>query len=138
MLPHKPEDWPLLFERHLKAGDLEAVVALYELGAVFVSPSGEMVASRGGIRHVLAGLIDAQARLHGCVVKVVLSADIALDNDACISTTVRRVLFLPQPRPQTALTFTNRAMQLCSLCNLRTKGGYSDSAIWLAKKDRYY
>lgn len=78
MLPHHPEDWPLLFERHLGAGDLEAVVSLYEPGAVFVSPAGEIVVGRDAIRQVLAGLIDAQARLHGRVVKVVTSADIAL------------------------------------------------------------
>ena len=31
-LPHKPEDWPRVFEQHLNAGDLEAVMALYRCG----------------------------------------------------------------------------------------------------------
>jgi uncharacterized membrane protein len=30
MLPAKPEDWPRVFQQHLKAGDLYAVMALYE------------------------------------------------------------------------------------------------------------
>ena len=29
MPAHEPEDWPRVFEQHLNAGDLEAVVALY-------------------------------------------------------------------------------------------------------------
>ena len=36
MLPAKPEDWPRVFEQHLNAGDLEAVMALYEPEARFV------------------------------------------------------------------------------------------------------
>lgn len=45
MLPHKPEDWPSLFEQHLNSGDLEAVMALYEPDARFVARSGETVGS---------------------------------------------------------------------------------------------
>jgi pimeloyl-ACP methyl ester carboxylesterase len=43
MLPHAPEDWPRVFEQHLNAGDLEAVMALYEPDARFVARSGETV-----------------------------------------------------------------------------------------------
>jgi hypothetical protein len=39
--PDKPEDWPRVFEQHLNAGDLDAVMALYEPEARFVSRSGE-------------------------------------------------------------------------------------------------
>jgi hypothetical protein len=39
--PDKPEDWPRVFEQHLNAVDLDAVMALYESEARFVSRSGE-------------------------------------------------------------------------------------------------
>jgi hypothetical protein len=39
--PDKPEDWPRVFEQHLNVGDLDAVMALYEPEARFVSRSGE-------------------------------------------------------------------------------------------------
>lgn len=39
--PDKPEDWPRLFEGHLNAGALEAVIALYEPDATIIAPSGE-------------------------------------------------------------------------------------------------
>jgi hypothetical protein len=43
---HKPEEWPRLFEQYLNAGDLDAVVALYEPSASFVARSGETVVGR--------------------------------------------------------------------------------------------
>jgi len=78
MLPHKPEEWPSLFERHLNAGDLEAVAALYDPGATFVPRSGDTVVGRDAIRAVLAGLIAGKARLRGKVVRVVTAGDIAV------------------------------------------------------------
>jgi uncharacterized protein (TIGR02246 family) len=78
MLPHKPEDWPRLFEQHLNAGDLEAAVALYEPDACFVPRSGETVVGRDGIRPVLGGLIGMKARLQGRVIKVVTVGGVAL------------------------------------------------------------
>jgi hypothetical protein len=38
MLPYKPDDWPRVFEQHLNASDLDAVMALYEPEARFVTP----------------------------------------------------------------------------------------------------
>ncbi|MGH8589491.1 MAG: YybH family protein [Gammaproteobacteria bacterium] len=78
MLANKPEDWPRLFERHLNAGDLEAVLALYQPDATFVPQSGETLVGRDGIRHVLAGLIGRKARLQGRVIKVIPAGDVAL------------------------------------------------------------
>ncbi|SRR6266496_2068242 len=78
MLPHKPEEWPGLFERHLDAGDLEAVAALYDPDATFVPKSGETIRGREAIRAVLSGLIDQKARLHGKVVKEVVAGDTAV------------------------------------------------------------
>ena len=75
--PHKPEDWPRVFEHHLNAGDLEAIMALYEQEARFVARSGETVVGRDAIRKVLATMIDAKTRLHSHVVKAVTVGDIA-------------------------------------------------------------
>jgi uncharacterized protein (TIGR02246 family) len=78
MSPHKPEDWPRLFEQHLNAGDLNAVMALYEPDARFVGRSGETVIGRDRIRQVLAGMIRTKTRLESRVVKAVTVDDIAL------------------------------------------------------------
>jgi uncharacterized protein (TIGR02246 family) len=78
MLPHKPEDWPRLFEKHLNAGDLEAVMALYEPGARFVAPSGEAVVGHDWIRKALANMIVAKTRLHSRIVQEVTIGNIAL------------------------------------------------------------
>ena len=77
MLPDKPEDWPRVFEQHLNAGDLDAVMALYEPEARFVTKSGETLVGRDRIRQVLGGMIEAKARLHSRVVKAVTVGDIA-------------------------------------------------------------
>ena len=37
MLPYNREDWPRIFEQHLNAGDLDAVMALYESDSGFMS-----------------------------------------------------------------------------------------------------
>ena len=78
MSPHKPEDWPRLFEQYLNAGDLDAVVALYEPAASFVARSGETVVGRDEICKVLASMIGAKTRLHSRVVKEVIVGDVAL------------------------------------------------------------
>ena len=67
MLPHEPQEWPRLFEQALEAGDLEAVVGLYEPDARFVARPGETLVGRDRIRDVLAGLIRAKTRLRGRV-----------------------------------------------------------------------
>ena len=64
MSSHTPKDWPRQFTQHLNAGDLDAVVALYEPDARFVERSGETMVGRDRIRDVLAGLIGANTRLH--------------------------------------------------------------------------
>lgn len=76
--PDKPEDWPRLFEGHLNAGALEAVIALYEPDATIIAPSGETLVGRERIRSLLASMIEAKTCLHGRVVKAVSSDGIAL------------------------------------------------------------
>lgn len=76
-LPHKPDDWPRLFEQHLNAGDLDALVALYEPDARFVTQSGETLVGRDRIREVLEGMIGAKTRLQSRVVQTVTAGDVA-------------------------------------------------------------
>lgn len=79
MPPHKPDEWPALFEKHIAAGDLDAAAVLYASDASFVSPnSGEVVKGRDAIRAVLSGLIEGKARLRGRVVKTVVAGDVAV------------------------------------------------------------
>ena len=78
ILPHNPEDWPRLFEQHLNAGDLNAVIALYEPAARFVAQSGNIVTGRDQIRPVLAAMISSETRLHSQVIRAVTVGDVAL------------------------------------------------------------
>jgi ketosteroid isomerase-like protein len=78
MLPHKPQDWPALFTQQLNAGNLDAVMALYEPDARFVAASGETVAGSDRIREALSGLVRAKTKLHSRVIKAVGSGDVAL------------------------------------------------------------
>jgi uncharacterized protein (TIGR02246 family) len=78
MQPRKPEEWPTLFERHLNAGDLESVAALYEPDASFVPKSSDTLVGRDAIRAVLSGLIAGKARLRGTVVKAITAGDVAV------------------------------------------------------------
>jgi uncharacterized protein (TIGR02246 family) len=78
MSSHKPEDWPRQFTQHFNAGDLEAVVALYDPEARIVAGSGETVVGRDRIRDVLAGMIKAKTKLRSRVIKVVTVDGIAL------------------------------------------------------------
>ena len=77
-LGQPPEHWARLFERHLDAGDLEALLQLYEADARFVSPSGETLVGRDGLRPVLAELIRIRTRLRGHVVRVETQGEIAV------------------------------------------------------------
>jgi uncharacterized membrane protein/ketosteroid isomerase-like protein len=76
-LPHKPEDWPRVFEQHFNAGDLDAVIGLYEPEARFVMRSGETLVGHDAIRKVLSGLIGAKTKFHSRVVRKVSVGDIA-------------------------------------------------------------
>ncbi len=76
-LPYNPEDWPRVFERYLNVGDLDAVIALYEPEARFVSPSGEILVGHDKIRKVVGGLIAAKTRFQSRVIKAVTVDEIA-------------------------------------------------------------
>jgi uncharacterized protein (TIGR02246 family) len=77
VLPDKPEDWPRVFEQHLNAGDLDAVMMLYEPDARFVTRTGETLVGRDAIRRVLGGMIEAKTHLQSRVVTATTVGDIA-------------------------------------------------------------
>jgi uncharacterized protein (TIGR02246 family) len=77
MLAAKPEDWPHVFQQHFNAGDLDAVMALYESEARFVTRSGETLVGRDAIRKVLAGMIEAKTQFQSRVVRASTVGDIA-------------------------------------------------------------
>lgn len=76
--PRHPREWPHVFETHLNAGNLEAVLALYDEEARFVSATGEIIVGRENIRPVLAKLIASKARFYSRVFREVMMGDTAL------------------------------------------------------------
>ena len=75
--PHKPEVWPRQFVEHFNAGDLDAVMSLYEPEARFVTRSGETLVGRDAIRKVLGGLIEAKTQFQSRVVRAAIVGNIA-------------------------------------------------------------
>ena len=75
-LPQKPEDWPRQFEQRLNAGDLDAVMTLYEPEA-HLTKSGERLVGHDVIRKVLSSMIDAKTQFQSRVVRAVTVGDIA-------------------------------------------------------------
>ena len=73
-----PEDWPRYFTTHLNAGDLEAVMTLYEADARFLAGPEEILTGRDRIREALAGLIRTKTNFQSRVVRSVTIGDIAL------------------------------------------------------------
>jgi uncharacterized protein (TIGR02246 family) len=76
-LPHKPEDWPRVFEQHLNAGDLDAVISMYEPEARFVTQTGETLVGRDAIRKVLGDMIETKTQFHSQVVRAAIVGEIA-------------------------------------------------------------
>ncbi len=75
MAARTPEECDALFERHLNAGEVEALLALYEPGATLVPNPGETAVGHAAIREVLAGFVAAKAQLHMQVTRVYRSGD---------------------------------------------------------------
>jgi uncharacterized protein (TIGR02246 family) len=83
MAARAPEECDALFEKHINAGDLDALVALYEPGATLVAAPGENTVGHAAIREVLGGWIAAKAQMRLVVGKVLRAGDdlAALYND---------------------------------------------------------
>ncbi len=63
MSAHSPEELDQLFEETLNAGDLDALVALYEPQAVFVSEPGQTVTGTAAIREVLSAFVAMKPKI---------------------------------------------------------------------------
>lgn len=73
-----PEQLSQLFSQAIGRGDLEAVMALYEPGAVFLTQSGDLRSGTDAIRQEMAPLADMKPEFKINVDKVVSSGDITL------------------------------------------------------------
>lgn len=74
----RPEEWPALFTRHLNAGELESVVALYDPNARFFTPSGELIVGRWRIGQALDQLMRSRTKLTYQVVQKAVVDDLAI------------------------------------------------------------
>ncbi len=74
-----PGDCDRLFEEYVKAGDVEAVVGLYEEGGSLVQHDGGVATGHAAIRGVITRLVAIQPNLRNDVVRVVQAGeDLAL------------------------------------------------------------
>ena len=75
MPAHKPEECDLQLLEALKAGDLDAAMAMYEPDATFVVSPEQVVTGHAAIREVMQGFINAQATFNVEAVTAVPSTD---------------------------------------------------------------
>jgi uncharacterized protein (TIGR02246 family) len=73
-----PEEIHQLWGAALNAGDLEALVALYEPEATVVAQPGEVVTGTEAIRQVLSGFVAMQPRIELRPRQVLVTGDLAL------------------------------------------------------------
>ncbi len=78
MPARNPEDVGRLIVEAINNGDVEAVIALYEPGAVFLTQSGDLRSGTDAIRQQMAPFADMKPDFKINVDKVVSSGDIAL------------------------------------------------------------
>jgi uncharacterized protein (TIGR02246 family) len=76
--PRTPEDCDRLFAEYATAGDVDALVSLYEPDACLVGPDGSRAVGLEAIRAVLAAFADASLEMHMHVVKTVRGSDVAV------------------------------------------------------------
>jgi uncharacterized protein (TIGR02246 family) len=78
MSARTPEEVAQLWAESFSAGDLEALVELYEADATLVPQPGEVVTGVGAIREVLSALLAMNPTFNLEVRKVLHTGDIAL------------------------------------------------------------
>ena len=76
--PTSPEACDRLFVEHVNAGDLDAVLSLYEPACRMVRRDGGVAQGHGEIREILARLIAQRPRMTAEIVKVVTAGDLAM------------------------------------------------------------
>lgn len=78
MPARKPEEIHDLFAQALSAGDVDAVISLYEPDAILAPQPGQVVRGRAAIREALAGYLALKPVFTLQSSKVIQSGDIAL------------------------------------------------------------
>ncbi len=74
----EPEDLGRLFLERAGAGDVDGVVALYELGAVLAAPSGGLAVGAAAIRQVYGKLLAGRGQFSGDVRPALRQGELAL------------------------------------------------------------
>lgn len=69
MAAKTPEECDALFQEHINAGRLDALVDLYEADAVLIPSPGEVAAGRDAIRGALGTFIEAKPTMRLEVIK---------------------------------------------------------------------
>jgi uncharacterized protein (TIGR02246 family) len=90
--PMTPQNWWPLFQAAMGAGDVEAILRLYEPGAVFAGANGHLLTGHAELRQVLEPLASARADFQYTEVKIIQNGDLAL-----VHTETR----MTRPRPTT-------------------------------------
>jgi uncharacterized protein (TIGR02246 family) len=70
-----PEECDLLLNEHLAAGDLDAIVELYEPGATFVTQDRAVKVGRDAIRQAFTDFAAAKPRLRANIVMTLRNGD---------------------------------------------------------------
>jgi uncharacterized protein (TIGR02246 family) len=77
MPAHKPEELDVLFANAINAGDIEAVIKLYEPGACLLPEPGQVASGTKAVREALGGFLAMKPRIRLDVKKLAETGDIA-------------------------------------------------------------
>ena len=75
---HEPEDLDRLFLERANAGDVAAVVALYEADAVLALGGGQVAAGTAAIRRFYTDLLATRPRFTGLIRPALVNGDLAV------------------------------------------------------------
>jgi len=78
MPANNPEDICRLFQQYMAAGDLDAVLSVFDHEAILVNESGDVTQGGDGLRQELALFAAMKTHFAYTIKKVVQSGDIAL------------------------------------------------------------
>jgi len=73
-----PEDICRLFQQYMAAGDIESVLSVYDMEAVFLNQSGEVKQGEAGLREELAPLVRNKANFDFTNKQIIKTDNIAL------------------------------------------------------------
>lgn len=82
MTAKEPAEICRLFRQYMAAGDLEALLTLYDEDAVFLNKSGEAKRGRAGIGEELAPFAAARASFEFSIKQIIANEEIALMHTA--------------------------------------------------------